>query len=147
MIVKLGSKYAPVLVVVMTMGSCQWKNDRFEHLINYAEYVRTSSEIDEEICRQSFVDGDVRDQAERCNALVFFSSVYKKRMREERVMIELVRATETTLDFGDALTEREVYRVIFNSSVTSDTSYLLVGDYGIKSCAMLMKGKRVLWLQ
>lgn len=57
------------------------------------------------------------------------------------LVVEEVRAADTELDFGESITEREVYRVIFNGKVKSDTTYLLVGDQGIKSCAMLMKGE------
>ncbi|SHH57684.1 hypothetical protein SAMN04488109_4445 [Chryseolinea serpens] len=145
---QFGNGYALVLVFVMTMVACRSMNNKIEHLNSYVNYVRKSNEVDEEVCRQPFVDKGVRDQFGSCNALVFFSSVCRKRMDEGvSLVVEEVRAADTELDFGESITEREVYRIIFNGKIKSDTTYLLVGDHGIKSCAMVMKGKRVFWLQ
>lgn len=59
---------------------------------------------------------------------------------------EEVRPWDTKLDFGELMTEREIYRLIFNGDVKSDTTYLLIGNGGIRSCAMLTKGRHVVWL-
>ncbi|AYB32209.1 hypothetical protein D4L85_17230 [Chryseolinea soli] len=143
---RLGGNHALVFILVMTIGSCQLKNSKIEHLNNYVNYVRKSSGLDE-VCRQPFVDESVRSPVERCNILTHLSFECKTRIDAgESLRAEEVRPGDTALDFGESLTEREIYRLIFNGDVKSDTIYLLIGDGGIQSCAMLTKGRYVVWL-
>ena len=143
---RLEDNLALVFILVLTMGSCEFKKSKIEHLNNYVNFVRKSTGLNE-ICRQRFVDTRLRSSFARCEFLLHLTFECKRRVEAgESLRAEEVRPWDTKLDFVELMTEREIYRLIFNGDDKSDTVYLVIGDRGIRSCAMLTKGRYVVWL-
>lgn len=115
------------------------------YMTSYVAYIKTHP-IDTSLCHHSFLDERLRSEAGRCAFFAQASSALKEMLSHASDWdTEVVSLKNSKYDFGEALTNEEVYYLKIITPAKTDTVTFWIGDEGIRSCSMMIKGNTVSW--
>lgn len=141
-------KSLTVIVMLLFLSGCSFrKNDskRHQYLHDYVAYIK-AHQIDTTICQNLFVDERIRLHEGRCDFFAYAALTLKEKISGgSGYSIETVTLTNARYDFDELLTNREVFYLKLSTPTSVDTVTFWIGDRGIKSCSMVIKGNRVAW--